>query len=73
MKKNIALRSTFILSCFLSLLSMVASAQGTKATGQIKSRSGATMVLQTSGSSNMTVVLTDSTQVGQKKGAFIQL
>ncbi len=70
MKKNIALRSTFILSCFLSLLSMVASAQGTKATGQIKSRSGATMVLQTSGSSNMTVVLTDSTQVGQKKGAF---
>ena len=46
-----------------------ASAQ-TKVEGIIKARNGDTMVLQSSGSPNLTVLLTDSTKVGQVQGVF---
>jgi OmpA-OmpF porin, OOP family len=69
MKKSVY-RSLVILLCVLASLGTFASAEAVKVQGQIKSRSGATMVLQTTTSPNFTVILTDSTQVGQKKGAF---
>ena len=68
--KNTIFRSIILLSCALASLGMFASGQAIKVQGQIKSRSGATMVLHTTTSPNFTVILTDSTQVGQKKGAF---
>jgi OmpA-OmpF porin, OOP family len=68
--KNIIFRSIILLSCALASLGMFASGQTVKVQGQIKSRNGATMVLHTTTSPNFTVILTDSTQVGQKKGAF---
>ena len=68
--RNKGFRSAMMLACMVGLLGTFMSAQAVKATGQIKARSGATMILQTSSSPNFTVVLTDSTQVGQKKGAF---
>lgn len=68
--KNTIFRSIILLSCALASLGMFASGQTAKVQGQIKSRSGATMVLHTTTSPNFTVILTDSTQVGQKKGAF---
>jgi OmpA-OmpF porin, OOP family len=69
MKKSVY-RSLVILLCVLASLGTFASAEAVRVQGQIKSRSGATMVLQTTTSPNFTVILTDSTQVGQKKGAF---
>jgi len=51
-------------------LSTAVTAQSTKVEGLIKSRSGDTMILQVSGSPNLTVVLTDSTQVGQVQGVL---
>jgi outer membrane protein OmpA-like peptidoglycan-associated protein len=69
MKKSIY-RSLIVLPCLLALLGTFVSAQAVKVQGQIKSRSGATLILHTTTTPNFTVVLTDSTQVGQKKGAF---
>jgi outer membrane protein OmpA-like peptidoglycan-associated protein len=69
MKKSV-FRSLIILSSVLAFLGTFVSAQAVKVQGQIKSRSGATMTLHTTTSPNFTVILTDSTQVGQKKGAF---
>jgi OOP family OmpA-OmpF porin len=54
----------------LALLSPIVAAQSVKVEGLIKSRSGETMVVQTSGSPDVTVLLTDSTQVGQVQGVF---
>jgi outer membrane protein OmpA-like peptidoglycan-associated protein len=57
-----------LLPIALAAFSAIASAQTVKTEGLIKSRSGATMTLETSGSQTQVVVLTDSTQVGQVQG-----
>jgi OOP family OmpA-OmpF porin len=54
----------------LALLSPIVVAQSVKVEGLIKARNGDTMILQTSGPRNVTVLLTDSTQVGQVQGVF---
>ena len=59
----------------IGLLSLVflapfAFAENAKVHGMIKSRSGATMVVQSSDSSTAVVLLTDSTKVGQNQGVF---
>jgi OOP family OmpA-OmpF porin len=54
----------------LALLSPIVVAQSVKVAGLIKARNGDTMILQTSGSQNVAVLLTDSTQVGQVQGVF---
>jgi len=50
------------------LFSTMLAAQTTKTEGLIKARNGDTMILQTSDSPNLTVLLTDDTQVGQVQG-----
>jgi outer membrane protein OmpA-like peptidoglycan-associated protein len=54
----------------LALLSGVAQAEDVKLEGVIKSRSGDTLILQNSASPNVTVLLTDDTDVGQLQGAL---
>ena len=54
----------------LTLLSPVVAAQAVKVEGLIKARNGDTMVVKTSSSPDVTVLLTDSTQVGQIQGVF---
>jgi len=54
----------------LVLFSTLLAAQTTKTEGLIKARNGDTMILQTSESPNLTVLLTDSTQVGQVQGVL---
>jgi outer membrane protein OmpA-like peptidoglycan-associated protein len=54
----------------LALLSGAAYAQDVKVQGVIKSRSGDTLILQKSAPPNVTVLLTDSTDVGQLQGAL---
>lgn len=51
-------------------LSTIALAQSVKVQGVIKARNGDTMILQTSDAPNLTVLLTDNTQVGQVQGVF---
>jgi outer membrane protein OmpA-like peptidoglycan-associated protein len=53
-----------------ALLTTVAAAQSVKVQGLIKGRSGDTMILQISDSPDITVLLTDNTQVGQVQGVF---
>jgi outer membrane protein OmpA-like peptidoglycan-associated protein len=48
----------------------MALAQSVKVEGLIKARNGDTMILKTKDSPNVTVLLTDSTQVGQVQGVF---
>jgi OOP family OmpA-OmpF porin len=48
----------------------VAAAQSNQIKGVINARSGATMTVQTQDSGNVTVLLTDSTQVEEPEGAF---
>jgi OmpA-OmpF porin, OOP family len=62
--------SVTLLLIGLVLLSPVVAAQSVKVEGIIKARNGDTMVLQSSSSPNLTVLLTDSTQVGQVQGLF---
>jgi OmpA-OmpF porin, OOP family len=52
------------------LLSTMALAQSVKVEGLIKARNGDTMTLQTSDAPNLTVLLTDNTEVGQVQGVF---
>jgi len=52
----------------LTFSSSIVAAQSVKAEGIIKARNGATMILQTSNSSSLTVLLTDYTKVGQVQG-----
>lgn len=52
------------------LLSTIATAQSVKVEGLIKGRNGDTMILQTSNSSNLAVLLTDETKVGQVQGVL---
>jgi outer membrane protein OmpA-like peptidoglycan-associated protein len=54
----------------LALLSPIVVAQTVKVEGLIKARNGDTMIVQTSSSPDVTVLLTDSTQVGQVQGVF---
>jgi OOP family OmpA-OmpF porin len=54
----------------LTLLSPVVAAQAVKVEGLIKARNGDTMAVKTSSSPDVTVLLTDSTQVGQIQGVF---
>jgi OmpA-OmpF porin, OOP family len=54
----------------LTLLTTLAAAQSVKVEGLIKARNGDTMIVQTSGSPNFIVLLTDSTQVGQVQGVL---
>jgi OmpA-OmpF porin, OOP family len=54
----------------LALLSPGVVAQSVKVEGLIKARNGDTMILKTSNSPDLTVLLTDSTQVGQVQGVF---
>ncbi|HKF46171.1 MAG TPA: OmpA family protein [Terracidiphilus sp.] len=49
---------------------IMAAAQATEIHGMIKARDGATMVVQTGDNSELTVLLTDSTSVGQNEGLF---
>jgi outer membrane protein OmpA-like peptidoglycan-associated protein len=52
------------------LVGPVVAAQSVKIEGLIKSRNGDTMIVKSSGSPDVTVQLTDSTQVGQVQGVF---
>ena len=54
----------------LALFSPIVAAQTVKVEGLIKARNGDTMIVQTSSSPDVTVLLTDSTQVGQVQGVF---
>jgi OmpA-OmpF porin, OOP family len=54
----------------LLVIGISAAAQSVKIEGLIKARNGDTMVLQGRDSANITVLLTDSTQVGQVQGVF---
>jgi len=53
-----------------ALLTTVAAAQAVKVQGLIKGRSGDTMILQIRDSPDVTVLLTDNTEVGQVQGVF---
>ena len=54
----------------LAFAGVIVAADTVKLEGLIKSRSGDTMTLQSSGSPDATVLLTDSTEVGQVQGVF---
>src|SRR5437660_4455743 len=54
----------------VALLGPIALAQSIKGEGLIKARNGEAMILQASDSPNLTVLLTDSTEVGQVQGVF---
>jgi outer membrane protein OmpA-like peptidoglycan-associated protein len=54
----------------LALLSPIVAAQTGKVEGLVKARNGDTMIVQTSSSPDVTVLLTDRTQVGQVQGVF---
>ena len=54
----------------LALLSPIVAAQTVKVEGIIKARNGDSMIVQTSNSPDVTVLLTDNTQVGQVQGVF---
>jgi outer membrane protein OmpA-like peptidoglycan-associated protein len=54
----------------LLLLCGIAAAQNDKVSGVINARNGAAMTVQTQGSGNVTVLLTDSTQVLEPEGVF---
>lgn len=54
----------------LALMSPIAAAQSVKVEGIVKARSGDTMIIKSSGSLDLTVLLTDDTKVGQIQGVF---
>jgi outer membrane protein OmpA-like peptidoglycan-associated protein len=69
------LRLPFITSAIVSLivltfLSTAAADETKKVKGLIKSRNGDTFVLQTSDGKDVTVLLSETTKVGQKQGMF---
>ena len=67
---NKTVRSVLLSALALALFGPVVAAQSVKIEGLIKSRSGDTMIVKSSGSPDVTVQLTDSTQVGQVQGVF---
>jgi OOP family OmpA-OmpF porin len=54
----------------LSLLSPIVAADSTKIEGLVKARNGDAMIVGMPGSRDVTVLLTDDTQVGQVQGVF---
>jgi OOP family OmpA-OmpF porin len=73
MKKRIAIRFTMLIVLSTAAFifnTQIAIAQDTKIQGVIDGRSGATMSLQIVGSPDTTVLLTDSTEVGEVEGVF---
>ncbi len=72
MKRSWGVKAFFVTLSLATLLSLagVAAAQSAKAQGLITGRSGDTMTLQTPDSSQVVVLLTDNTQVGQVQGVF---
>jgi len=54
----------------LALLSPIVAAQSVKVEGFINARNGDTMTVKAANSPNVTVLLTDNTQVGQVRGVF---
>lgn len=54
----------------LALLSPIVAAQSVKVEGFINARNGDTMTVKAANSPNVTVLLTDNTQVGQVQGVF---
>jgi len=69
-KKRTGALKTTAASAALLLLVGIAAAQNDTVKGVINGRSGATMTVQTQSPGNVTVVLTDSTQVEEPEGAF---
>jgi outer membrane protein OmpA-like peptidoglycan-associated protein len=67
---NKIVRSVVLSALALALVGPVVAAQSVKIEGLIKSRNGDTMIVKSSGSPDVTVQLTDSTQVGQVQGVF---
>lgn len=73
MNRTIAAVGLVVLSLFVSVLALmspVAAAQSVKVEGIVKARNGDTMILKSSGSPDLTVLLTDDTKVGQIQGVF---
>jgi OmpA-OmpF porin, OOP family len=72
MKSSRSIRWTTLIALMATLVfvSISAIAQNTQVQGVISGRSGATMTLQSAGSPNITVLLTDSTDVGEIQGIF---
>jgi len=68
-KNNLSLRAALLLIAF-ALFTTVTLAQNTKIKGIIKARSGDTLTLQSDASLTFTVLLTDTTDVGQLEGAL---
>ena len=64
---SIVFKSTLSLIVFM-LLQTTVSAQSAKVEGLIKGRDGDTMILQSSDSREVTVLLTENTEVSQKQG-----
>jgi OOP family OmpA-OmpF porin len=54
----------------LAFMSPIAAAQSVKVEGIVKARNGDTMIIKSSGSLDLTVLLTDDTKVGQIQGVF---
>jgi OmpA-OmpF porin, OOP family len=69
-QRSIRFTATTILVATLALINFKVFAQQTQIQGVINGRSGATMSLQIAGSAPATVLLTDSTQVGEVQGVF---
>jgi OmpA-OmpF porin, OOP family len=67
---NKIVRSVLVSALALALFGPVVAAQVVKIEGPIKSRSGDTMLVKSSGSPDITVLLTDSTEVGQVQGVL---
>jgi OOP family OmpA-OmpF porin len=73
MKRNGSMAIATVVTLSLAILLLLcgaAEAQTSKAQGLITGRNGDTMTVQTQDSSNVVVVLTDSTQVAQIQGVF---
>src|SRR5277367_6112230 len=66
-------RMAYLVTLFvigLALLSPFTAAQSVKVEGIVQARNGDTMILRSSSSPNVTVLLSDSTKVGQIQGVF---
>jgi outer membrane protein OmpA-like peptidoglycan-associated protein len=67
---NKIVRSVLLSAIVLALFGPVVAAQSVKIEGPIKSRNGDTMIVKSSGSPDVTVQLTESTEVGQVQGVL---
>jgi outer membrane protein OmpA-like peptidoglycan-associated protein len=67
---NKIVRSVLLSALVLALFGPVVAAQSVKIEGPIKSRNGDTMIVKSSGSPDVTVQLTESTEVGQVQGVL---